>query len=162
MFFQNKKWIPGDEEILSDSIHFAERNTGAVLFNFERPLTHTLAHFIPLVSEHIYNNVATPDKKVVNDQVPFRVALYLFQRFQPQFVEHQIPMHASCRTYPGLGYAGTDGFLNGMYPLQQDGRPCRECSCTPCLINHNAASHRVTMDGYMGWEEDAPAIFNGH
>jgi len=153
--WQNGLWIPGDKKVLSDCSNFAERNTGAVLFNFQRLLAHTLAHFIPLVSEHIYNNVATPEQKVVNDQVPFRVALYLFRRFQPDFVEHQIPMHASCRTYPGVQHSGTDGFLNGMYPLQHDGKPCKECSCTPCLINHTP-DYPVTIGGFMGWEKHVP------
>jgi len=155
--WQNEMWIPGDEIILADSLKFAERNTGAVLFSFERPIAHTLAHFIPLVSEHIYNNVASPNQKVTNDQVPFRVALYLFHRFQPDFVEHQIPMHASCRTYPKLSAAGTDGLLNGMFPLQQDGKPCSECSCSPCLISHTAGTYHLTIGGFMGWEEDAPS-----
>jgi len=153
--WQNERWIPGDKKILSDCTNFAKRNTGAVLFNFQRLLAHTLAHFIPLVSEHIYNHVATPEQTVTNDQVPFRVALYLFRRFQPDFVEHQIPMHTSCRTYPGKYYAGTDGLVNGMYPLQHDGKPCKECSCTPCLINHTPG-YPVTIGGFMGWEKHVP------
>ena len=155
--WQNHKWIPGDANILTDCANFAERNTGTVLFNFQQPLAHILAHFIPLVSEHVYNNVASSKQKVTNDQVPFRMALYLFHRFQPDFVEHQIPMHASCRAYPGRNIAGTDGFKNGMYPLQQDGKQCSECSCTPCLINHFSIDiWPVKIGGFLGWEEDAP------
>lgn len=156
----NPRWVPGDPELLKDSLLYAIRNTGTVLFSFRRQVSHVLAHFIPLVAEHVYNNVATADNLVINDQVPFRMALYLFRKFVPSpvdFVEHQIPMHASCRTYPGSVHAGTDGFLNGMYPLQQDGTRCHECSCTPCLVNHNAGSWRVWLNGeteQMGWEED--------
>lgn len=158
----NKKWIPGDKNILKDCERFAERNTGTVLFSFVRPqLSHTLAHFIPLVAEHVYNNVATPEKKVNHDQIPFRVALYLFHRFEPDFVEHQIPMHASCRTFVGCT-VGTDGFLNGMYPVQQqhqgDGKHCSECHCTPCLINHNAGGWDVKINGTMGWEEEEEEV----
>ena len=150
-------WIPGDKKILTDFNTFPERNTGAVLWSFERRVAHTFAHFIPLVSEHIYKVVATQKVKVINDQTPFRVATYLFRRLEPDFVEHQIPMHASCRTYAGKADAGTDGFLNGMYPLQQDGKHCSECSCTPCLINHCSSAHFVTVKGYKGWELDIPA-----
>jgi len=150
--WQNDEWIPGFKTFIGeDSIKFAERNTGAVLFNFQRQLSHTLAHFIPLVAEHIYNNVASTKQKVPNDQVAFRVALYLFRRFEQGYVEHQIPMHTSCRSYPGKDYAGTDGFLNGMYPLKSDGTFCDECYCTPCLINHGV--HTVKINGAMGWEE---------
>eukprot|EP00984_Skeletonema_dohrnii_P035070 scaffold34604_cov88-Skeletonema_dohrnii-CCMP3373.AAC.2 len=153
-------WIPGDKNILTDFNTFPERNTGAVLWSFERRVAHTFAHFIPLVplvSEHIYKVVATQKVKVINDQTPFRVATYLFRRLEPDFVEHQIPMHASCRTYAGKADAGTDGFLNGMYPLQQDGKHCSECSCTACLINHCSSAHFVTVKGYKGWELDIPA-----
>lgn len=150
-------WVPGDATILTDFNTFSERNTGAVLWSFERRVAHTFAHFIPLVSEHIYKNVATTKIKVTNDQTPLRVATYLFRRLEPDFVEHQIPMHASCRTYPGADYAGTDGFMNGMYPVQQDGKHCSECSCTPCLINHCTDLHFVTVKGYKGWELDIPA-----
>uniref|UniRef100_A0A7S3QDI3 Uncharacterized protein n=1 Tax=Chaetoceros debilis TaxID=122233 RepID=A0A7S3QDI3_9STRA len=177
--WQNELWIPGDRDILKDCASFAERNTGAVLWNFSdngdgdgdgdddyHNRAHTLTHFIPLVAEHIYNHVASPEQKVVNDQVPFRVALYLYYRFVPEFIEHQISMHTSCRTYPNNEVAGTDGFINGMYPLQgqwrgQEGDKqnmhCSECSCTPCLINHTAGTWMVTVDGWKGWEENAPS-----
>ena len=149
-------WTPGDKHVLKDYRYFSERNTGAVLWNFERRASHTFAHFIPLVSEHIYTSVASKKYKVVNDQTPFRVALYLFRRLEPDFFEVQIPMHASCRTYPGENFTGTDGYLNGMYPRQQDGTMCSECSCTPCLINHCSTSYFVTVKGYKGWELSLP------
>lgn len=155
--FASNHWIPGDATVLTDFNTFSERNTGVVLWSFERRVAHAFAHFIPLVSEHIYKNVATKKVKVTNDQIPLRVATYLFRRLEPDFVEHQIPMHASCRTYPGMEYAGTDGFANGMYPLQQDGKHCSECSCTPCLVNHCASTYFVTVKGYKGWELDIPA-----
>mmetsp|Transcript_5350 Transcript_5350/g.7712 ORF Transcript_5350/g.7712 Transcript_5350/m.7712 type:complete len:440 (-) Transcript_5350:20-1339(-) len=147
------KWIPGNEDALSDFARFQLRNTGTVLFNFERRFGHHFAHFIPLVAEHIYNNVATPQKKVTNDQWPFRIALYLFKRLHPHFVEHNFPMHTSCRSYPGQKYAGTDGFLNGMFPMQPDGKHCSECSCTPCLVNH-CRGYTVKINGNLGWEDD--------
>lgn len=83
-------WMPGDPKYLTDFRTFNLRNSGAVLWNFDRPLAHHFAHFIPLVSEHVYNNVATDKVKVPNDQTPFNVALYLFHRFAPDFVEHQV------------------------------------------------------------------------
>lgn len=145
-------WTPGDNHVLTDFVSFTERNTGTVLWNFHRPLVHQLAAFIPLVADHVYNKVATPDHKVVNDQNPFRVALYLFKRLNPEFNEQIIPMHTSCRSYPGKKYAGIDGFKNGMYPIDSStGKHCSECSCTPCLINH-VTSHEVTINGKMGWE----------
>jgi len=157
--WQNHRWVPAaaggvhNPIILNESIRFAERNTGVVLFSFHRPGARAFAHFVILVAEYVYNQVATTENKVTGDQAPFRIALFLFRKFQPDFVEHTIPMLSSCRTFPGLNNSGTDGFLNGMYPLQSDGEPCRECSCTPCLINHNADSWPVTIDGRMGWEE---------
>jgi hypothetical protein len=148
-------WIPGDPTILKDYPFFAERNTGTVLFHFAaNRLAHTFAHFIPLVAEHVFNYVATEKTPVINDQCPFRIALYLFCRLRPEFNEQVIPMHTSCRTYPGYSYAGTDGFLNGMFPMQQDGKPCKECSCTPCLITHTAFTHEVLIDGRHGWEDE--------
>ena len=81
--WQNENRISGDPDILKDCESFAERNMGAVLWNFTNMdrdgdgdrdyLAHTLTHFIPLVAEHIYHHVASPEQKVVNDQVPFRV-----------------------------------------------------------------------------------------
>jgi len=146
-------FIPGERKKLTDWPSFTERNTGTTIFNFERQSAHTFAHFIPLVAEHMYNNLETEENKIVNDQCPFRVAMYLFHRLCPDFVDHQIPQHSSCRTYPGKDYAGTDGFLNGMFPLQADGEHCSECHCTPCLVAHTAG-YDVTIDGKMGWEPD--------
>jgi hypothetical protein len=147
------RWTPGDKLILKDFETFAERNAGTDLWNFHRQLVHELATFAPLVAEHIYNNVATPEEKVVNDQNPFRTALYLFKRLKPEFNEQMLPMHTSCRTYPGAPFAGIDGFKNGMYPFISDaGERCAECYCTPCLIGHTAKS--FTINGKMGWEED--------
>jgi len=154
------------KDLLEDSFYFAGRNTGVVLFSFRRRISHTLAHFLPLVADYMYNEVARPTQKISNDQTPFRTALYLFHRFvgwnnSPRFVEHQIPMHASCRSYPGWDRAGTDGFLSGMYPPQPSdgGAPCGECRCTPCLVNHNAGVWDVALDvdgrdgtRRMGWE----------
>jgi hypothetical protein len=147
-------WLPGDEKLLHDFLYFPERNTGVVLFHFYRPLLHIFAHFLPLVGEHIYKHVATLKNKAVNDQQPFRVALYLFRRLFPEFNEQQIPMHASCRNYPGRVYAGTDGFKNGMYPIQSNGKHCSECSCTPCLMNHNGKTHFLAVNGRNGWKDD--------
>lgn len=146
-------WVPGDPRLLEDFKTFAERNTGTTLFHFHRKLAHTFAHFISLVSEHIYNNVATTRIKVINDQCPFKVALYLFRRLQPDFVEHHIPMHAACRAYLDMK-EGTDALANGMYPVQQDGTRCKDCRCTPCLIAHHAGTLFVTIDGQKGWEDD--------
>ena len=146
-------FTPGDKNVLADFQHFPERNTGTTLFHFLRPLAHAFAHFIPLVAEHIYNHVATDEIKVTNDQCPFRVALYLFQRLRPEFGNTHIPMHTSCRSYPGQAYAGTDGFANGMYPLQANGQHCHDCYCTPCLIAHHAGAHFVTINGQTGWED---------
>jgi len=146
-------WTPGDANVLTDFARFPQRNTGTVLFNFETTRGHHFAHFVPLVAEHVYNNVATPSNKVVNDQWPFVIALYLFKRLDPGFVEHIFPMHTSCRSYPGWEYAGTDGFLNGMFPMQPSGEHCSECSCTPCLVNH-CSGYDVKINGFFGWEDD--------
>jgi hypothetical protein len=154
-------WTPGDPSILTDYQFFAERNTGTTLFQFHRPLARTFAHFIPLVAEHVYNNVATPQRQVANDQGPFKMAHYLFQRLRPDFVDSVIPMHTSCRTYPGQSSTGTDGFVNGMFPLvvldnkdkQQKQQHCRECSCTPCLVAHTP-NYFVYIHGQKGWEEN--------
>lgn len=147
-----KHWIPGDPRLLNDFFSFTSRNTGAVLFNFHRPIAHTFTHFLPLVTQHIYNHVETANKKIVNDQTPFRVALYLFHRLQPDFVEQTLPQHASCRTYPGLKIAGIDGFENGMFPLTTpEGNRCNECHCTPCLVVHTAGTHFVFINKTTGW-----------
>jgi hypothetical protein len=145
-------WTPGNKTILKDFLTFRERNTGSVLFHFHDQVANTFAQFLPLVAEHVFNNVGTIQKKVTHDQIPFRVALYLFRRLVPDFVEHQLPMHSSCRSYPGASYAGTDGFEYGMFPIQQKGQHCRECRCTPCLIAHTRI-YPVTINGNMGWEE---------
>ena len=134
-----KHFVPGDPAILNDYFTFTFRNDGVVLFHFRRKLAHVFAHFIPLVSEYVYNHVGNEKFKVVNDQTPFNIALYLFHRLVPDFLETQIPMHASCRAYPGQKFAGTDGFLNGMLPMQQDGKYCSECQCSSCLISHFAS-----------------------
>jgi hypothetical protein len=154
-------FIPGDRVILSKGYtQFTERNTGTTMFNFERQVAHTFAHFIPLVAQHIYNNVASEEAYVANDQCPFRVAMYLFLRLRPDFVDLQIPQHSSCRSYPGHDYAGTDGFLNGMFPLQADGKHCSECHCTPCLVAHTPG-YPVKINGTMGWESEAMSHSEG-
>lgn len=144
---------PGNMSILTDYDAFPERNTGTTLFNFHRQSAYTFAHFVPLVSEHIYNHVASNTTKIANDQCPFRVAMYLFRRLHDGFKDRQIPQHSSCRSYPGPDYAdspATDGFKNGMFPLLPDGSRCKECSCTPCLITHTP-THHVFINGTMGW-----------
>ena len=144
-------WCPGDASLLVDFVHYAERNTGTVLLNFHSIVTRQFAHFVPLVAEHIYNNVATPVNSVTNDQVPFLVAVYLFRRLEPDFNEQILPIHASCRTYASIEFAGVDGDRNGMFPITESGKRCRACSCTPCLITHGTP---ITIeDGRMGWEE---------
>ena len=162
---------------------FATRNTGVVLFRFQRPVTWVFAEFLPLVGQHLYQQeqqqqqqqeqqeqqhvvaattetttrtttnttptttTTTERPKIPNDQVAFKVALFVFKRLfsvpsnststsSHDFVEQQWPMHVSCRTYPGFDCAGTDGFLNGMFPLQSNGKHCNECHCTPCLVSH--------------------------
>jgi hypothetical protein len=102
-------WNPGDDHAYEDFRYFRQRNTGVVLFHFHSQTAHTVAHFIPLVSEHIYNNVATSEAKVANDQTPFRNALFLFKWLVPVVNEQQLPMHSSCRSYPGQRHTGTDG-----------------------------------------------------
>jgi hypothetical protein len=122
-------------------------------------MAHTFAHFIPLVSEHVLEYVATPQEKVLNDQTPFRNALFLFKRLVPEFNEQQLPMHSSCRSYPGRIYAGVDGFKNGMFPIQQEGKPCNEFSCS-CNVAHTPG-YGVFFNGNMGWEEHVdPNGFN--
>jgi hypothetical protein len=149
-----RHFCPGDPNKLRDWFSFTYRNDGVVLFHFHRKLTHVFAHFIPLVSEYVYNHVGNRTVKVVNDQTPFNIALYLFHRLVPEFLDTPIPMHASCRAYPGAKYAGTDGFINGMLPIQQDGEYCDECKCSPCLISHFANLRLLKIDGRKGWEED--------
>ena len=137
---------PNAENLLWDDYQaFVPRNTGVVLLHFQGPdmLASTFAEFVPLVGEHLYNNVATGNQKIVNDQIPFKVALFVFHKLVPNFVEAQLPMHASCRTYPGHMNAGTDGFRNGMFPIQSNGKHCRECHCTPCLITHTVRVHAL-------------------
>eukprot|EP00978_Attheya_sp_CCMP212_P012161 scaffold30226_cov34-Attheya_sp.AAC.1 len=146
-------FVPGDADALRDFFTFTYRNTGVVLFHFHSMISHVFAHFIPLVSEFVYNHVATERFKVVNDQTPFNIALYLFRRLVPEFLETTIPMHASCRSYPGKEYAGTDGFVNGMLPIQQDGKHCSECQCSPCLISHFATTWFLKVQGENGWEK---------
>lgn len=133
----HRNWLPGDRKLLQDFLYFAEQNTGMVLLNFYRPLVHTFAHF-----------------EAVNDQCPFRVALYRFRRLFPEFKKQQIPMHTSCRNHPGKVYACTDGFKNGKYPIQPNGKHCGECRCTPFLINHNGGTHFLTINGRLGWDDD--------
>lgn len=145
--------VLGDLGIYSDFQFFSTRNCGTVLWNFHRQLPHTFVHFLLLVAEHMYNNVATPTNIIVNEQVPFKVALYLFKKLKPSFNEQNFPFHASCRTYPDKNYAGVDGARNGMYPVQSNGKICNECHCTPCLINHLAGAHFVTINGKKGWED---------
>jgi hypothetical protein len=146
--------------IHSDFEHFADRNCGTLLFNFQNQLTHTFAHFEQLVAEHVFNNVASPKMLVLGEQTPFKIALYLFKKLRPAFHEEQFPSHVVCRTYVNTKYAGVDGALNGMYPMQSNGMPCGHCYCTPCLINHHL---QVTVDGTrMGWEEGEIANVSGN
>ena len=152
---QNQFQLAGvDTGIYSDFEFFADRNTGTHMWNFRRQHTHSLAHFVLLVMEHIYNNVATPENQVIGEQTPFKMALYLFQRLRPSFHEEHFPMHTSCRTYPNKPYAGVDGARNGMYPPDKDGKICGDCRCTPCLINHCGQVHFVTINGQTSWEND--------
>ena len=146
-------WCPGDPRVLVDFKYYSERNTGTVLLNFHSQLARQFAHFVPLVAEHVYNNVASaPGKEVTNDQIPFLVALYLFRRLEPNFNEQILPIHTSCRTYAGIKAAGIDGDKNGMFPLMENGKHCRTCYCTPCLVTHGTSI--AIQDGKMGWEED--------
>ena len=154
---RNEYFLPGpDRTVLADYFTYAFRNSGSVMFNFHRKLAHTLAEFIPLVAMHMHDNASTPKNKVFNDQTALRHALYLFERLNPDYVSQLFPMHSSCRTYPGRKYAGTDGFENGMFPIQFDGKYCSDCSCTPCLIAHTAGTHFVTLNGSTGWGDDSP------
>jgi len=159
-----KHFCPGNPDKLQDWFTFNYRNDGVVLFHYHRKISNVFAHFIPLISEHVYNHVASPTWKIVNDQTPFNIALYLFHRLVPEFVETVIPQHSSCRSYPGKKYAGIDGFLNGMLPIQQDGKPCRECRCSPCLISHFASAYRLELsDRKYGWEDNLTGIdIQGH
>lgn len=137
---------PGNLSILTDFEFFSDRNTGTYVLNFHRQEVHTFVRFIQLVAEHLYNNVATKGKEITNDQVPFKLALYLFHKAY-DFHENTIPLHSSCRTYINTDHAGTRGEFNGMYPIQNDtGRPCDKCGCTPCLINHLAGTHHVNLN----------------
>ena len=145
-------FVPGDPKILTGWFTFTFRNDGVVLFHFKRKIAHVFAHFLPLVTEHVYQHVGTKEVKVVNDQTPFAIAMYLFRRLVPEFLETPIPMHSSCRSYPGKAYAGTDGFINGMLPIQQDGKHCSECKCSPCLVSHFASEWLLNIDGKKGWE----------
>ena len=136
---------PNGRDVFREEYHaFALRNTGTVLFHFDRPLTLVFAEFLPLVAEHAYNHVATMRQKVPNDQTPFKIALFVFHKLFPDFVEQQIPMHASCRSFAGKPFAGTDGYQNGMFPLQSDGKHCSECYCMPCLIAHTVRCTKTT------------------
>ena len=147
-------WRPGNDTAkLRDYDHFAERNTGTVMFNFHRELAHTFAEFIPLVGEYLYGNVSNPAEgiEVPHDQCPVRIALYVFKRFIPDLVDQQLPMHSSCRSYPNIE-AGTDGFENGMFPRLPDGSYCSECWCTPCRIAHTPSYPIYLHDKFMGWE----------
>ena len=140
-------WNPGrgqgpdnTDMLWQEYSEFTCRNTGVVLFHFARPLTLLFTEFLPLVAEHVYNNVAAKvNQTVTNDQTPFRIALFVFRRLYPLFTEQNFPMHASCRSYPGKRHAGTDGFVNGMFPLMPNGKHCDECYCTPCLVAHNVS-----------------------
>jgi hypothetical protein len=146
---------PGVGKLLQDFLYVSERNTGVVLLNFYRPLVHTFAHFVPLVDEHVFNPMSLPLKmRLSMINALFRIALYRFRRLVPEFNEQQIPMHTSCRNYPGKVYAGTDGFKNGMYLIQPNGKHCSECRCTPLLINHNGGTYFLTINGRTGWEDD--------
>ena len=148
----NPLWNPGHGQGLNgtdllwhDYRTFVSRNTGAVLLNFQRPSTFVFTEFLPLVANYMYNHVATKDIPITNDQVPFKVALFIFQKLlgaQPthasdaeneynnhnnnnhhhpdqkkDFVEQLFPMHASCRSYAGKSFGGINGFDNGMFPL---------------------------------------------
>lgn len=146
------KWVFGNDTSLhSDFQYFADRNTGALLYNYENQLTHTFAHFVQLVAPHVINHIASLNMLVMGDQTPYKIALYLFQKLRPEFNEVQFPSHVSCRTYLNRSHAGIDGAINGMYPKQKDGKICTDCHCTPCLINHNANTMFVTINGKRGW-----------
>lgn len=147
----NRLPVPGDPNVLKDYREFVMRNSGSFLLSFQRPTGYTFVQFLSLLVDYV---AYTMKIQVQRDQHYLRTALYLIRRLEPNFVEHQIPMHASCRTYPGKSFAGTDGFINGMYPLQQDGTHCKECYCTPCLINHLASTYFVNLLGQKGWEKD--------
>lgn len=150
-------FAPGDPRILWDFEHFAERNTGTVLWNFQKQNLYSnhFAEFLPLVSEHVIYNVSDKEKgQVINDQNPFRTALYLMKRLEPHFNEQTIGQQTSCRSYPGKDYTGLDGLLNGMLPRMEDGKYCAECWCSPCLISHFSVTLTLTIDGKKGWEDD--------
>lgn len=149
-----KRVLGKGKGVHSDFQHFPDRNCGTLLYNYENPLTHTFAHFTQLVAAHVINNVASHEHLVMGEQTLFKIALYLFKKLHPTFHEQQFPAHVSCRTYVNESDSGIDGFRNGMYPLQTNGKPCNDCQCTPCLINHNHGAHFVTVDGKTGWEDD--------
>lgn len=157
-----KKMFGKESGLYSDFQHFADRNCGTLLYNFENRLTHTFAHFVQLVAAHVINNVATHENLVMGEQTLFKIALYLFQKLRPEFHEQQFPSHVVCRSYPNDTKAGIDGFQNGMYPLQTNGKPCSECHCTPCLINHNSDAHFVTVQGKKGWEDNEFIVGGGN
>jgi hypothetical protein len=155
------KYNRGNGTLYTDLNYFSMRNTGVHIWNFQlNEHTHIFAHFLVLVAEHLYNNIATVDYGVTNDQDPFRLALYIYQQLVPEFHEVNFPQHTSCRTYPNYTYAGIDGARNGMYPIQPDGTICSDCQCTPCLIAHNTGVLFVTVNGKKGWEDDKK-IYNG-
>jgi len=155
------KYNRGNGTLHTDLNYFSMRNTGVHLWNFQlNEHTHVFAHFLVLVAEHLYNNIATVDNGVTNDQDAFRLALYIYQQLVPEFHEVTFPQHASCRTYPNYTYAGIDGAINGMYPIQPDGTICSDCQCTPCLIAHNSGVLFVNVNGKKGWEDDKK-IHNG-
>jgi hypothetical protein len=146
--------VPGDPAILKDYFTFPERNTGTLLFHFHRELTHVFAHFVPLVAEYMWTHKATTEKPILNDQCPFRVALYLFQRLHPDFVDQTIAQHTSCRAYPGWNASGTHAEHSRMIPSLLDGSMCNECYCTPCLVAHFSLNLPIPIHGKMGWEDD--------
>mmetsp|Transcript_8052 Transcript_8052/g.10199 ORF Transcript_8052/g.10199 Transcript_8052/m.10199 type:complete len:103 (+) Transcript_8052:2-310(+) len=93
-------------------------------------------NFHRLVENYLYSTTVKASKPITNDQVTFKLALYLFELFEPDFTEHTIPQHTSCRSYPGKSFAGIDGFLTGM--VRQG---CNSCSCSPCLVAHFASTY---------------------
>jgi hypothetical protein len=120
--WQDTDWqsaVKGDSGIHTDFQFFPDRNTGTLLYNFDREITHVFAHFVQLVSAHVINNIASPEHKVVGEQTPYKIALFLFKKLRPAFNEQMFPSHVVCRTYPQEKDAGIDGAVNGMYPIQR-------------------------------------------
>jgi hypothetical protein len=155
--WQNSRWkkvLGKGRGTYSDFQYFADRNCGTLLYNFDNEITHTFAQYLQLVAAHVINHVATPKMLVMGEQTVYKIALYMFRKMRPVFNEQQFPSHVSCRTYPNDEGGGIDGFRNGMYPIQGNGKPCIECHCTPCLINHNHGAHFVTINGETGWNEN--------